>query len=98
MNIKTINQFRAAVRQGRWAWPGGYPTFFICSDGEALCHDCIRKERRQIIDSVANQIHDGWQVVGLDINWEDPELYCAHCDKRIESAYAEVEQDVCRNL
>ena len=26
---------------------------------------------------------------GQDVNWEDAELYCDHCSKRIESAYAE---------
>jgi hypothetical protein len=23
------------------------------------------------------------------VNWEDPDLFCVHCQKRIESAYAE---------
>jgi hypothetical protein len=30
-------------------------------------------------------------VEALDVNWEDPSLYCDHCGARIESAYAEVE-------
>jgi hypothetical protein len=25
----------------------------------------------------------------LEVNWEDPDLFCDHCGARIESAYAE---------
>jgi hypothetical protein len=28
-------------------------------------------------------------VVALEVNWEDPALYCDHCGNRIESAYVE---------
>jgi hypothetical protein len=28
-------------------------------------------------------------VEALDVNWEDPDLFCDHCGNRIESAYAE---------
>jgi hypothetical protein len=27
--------------------------------------------------------------VALEVNWENPELFCDHCGNRIESAYAE---------
>ena len=91
MEINTVNDFRKAVRQ-RYVWPGGYPTYFICNDGEALCHDCAKTERRLILDAIAYpEYRDQWEVIGLDINYEDPELYCAHCNARIESAYAEEE-------
>jgi hypothetical protein len=30
-------------------------------------------------------------VEALDVNWENPDLYCDHCGARIESAYAEVD-------
>jgi hypothetical protein len=89
MNIDTISDFRKAVRHGAYAWPGGYPTFFICADAGALCHACAKKERRSIIHSIKDDYGDGWRVVAMDVNWEDPELFCAHCNERIESAYAE---------
>lgn len=31
----------------------------------------------------------GWAIVGCDINWEDPDMQCAHTNERIPSAYAE---------
>ena len=82
---------RAAVRNGPYAWPGGYPTYFLCDDGEGLCHACAIENRRRVIESVATRSNDDWRAVALDINYEDPSLYCAHCNARIESAYAEDE-------
>ena len=89
MNIQTISDFRAAVRHGPYAWPGGYPLYFLCDDGAALCCKCVRKERRNILESVAHHTRDGWRVIGLNINYEDDSLYCDHCSEQIESAYGD---------
>jgi hypothetical protein len=75
----------------KYAWPGGYPVYYVTSDGAALCPDCVTKERAQITESIADNSNDGWQVVGADVNYEDASLYCDNCNKRIESAYAEDE-------
>ena len=72
-----------------YAWPGGYPRFFICADGAALSFDAAQANRRAIRRAIRTGYDDGWQVVGCDINWEDPALYCDHIGVRIESAYAE---------
>jgi hypothetical protein len=69
-----------------YAWPGGYPLFAITHDGAALCHHCCKTERETIGTTTGR---DGWGVVALEANWEDPDLYCGHCGDRIESAYAE---------
>jgi hypothetical protein len=61
------------------AWPGLYPMFYVDNEGEVLCPDCANK------DGYADTI------TGQDCNWEDPDLYCDDCNKRIESAYAEEE-------
>lgn len=74
------------------AWPGGYPTFLITADGDALCPGCVREELHQIIGACwENDAHGGWMPAAAEINWEDSALYCAHCGSRIESAYAEDE-------
>jgi hypothetical protein len=88
MLINNIRELRCAARNP-YAWPGGYPTYFLCDDGAALCHACLSKERRNIIHSVHHKQNDGWRVVALDINYEDSDLTCAHCDKQIESAYGD---------
>jgi len=35
MRIESISDFRAAIRNGAYAWPGGYPMFFVMADGGA---------------------------------------------------------------
>lgn len=89
MLINTTLEMKKALRAGPYAWPGGYPLFFICDDGAELCCTCARKEVVNIFGSIARKQSDGWRVIGQDINWEDPELFCANCNERIESAYAE---------
>jgi hypothetical protein len=69
-----------------YAWPGGYPLFAITNDGAALCKHCAKSERSSIGTTTGS---DGWTVEALDVNWEDPDLFCDHCGTHIESAYAE---------
>lgn len=69
------------------AWPGGYPLLYVANDGGVLCPKCVQAN----LDLCQDPDADGWNIVGHDINWEDPALYCDHCNGRIESAYAEDE-------
>jgi hypothetical protein len=90
MHIKTISDFRRAMRHGPYAWPGGYPCYFITADGGALSWRAAREERRLILTALRDRDSTGgWLVTGLDINWEDPALHCDHTGERIPSAYAE---------
>lgn len=84
-HIKAVKDFA----KHPYAWPGGYPCVAITSDGAALCADCVKKELGNIVTSIAQNLRDGWKVEGIDINYEDPDLYCDHCNERIESAYTE---------
>lgn len=70
-----------------YAWPGGYPLYGLTSDGATICNRCCRTERDSIATTTGS---DGFQLVGICPNFEDPFLYCDHCGGRIESAYAEV--------
>lgn len=85
--ISSVADFKATLRAGQWAWPGGYPMYLLCSDGAALCFACASKEARQVMWSIVNRARDGWRVVACDINYEDTELHCSDCSKPIESAY-----------
>lgn len=89
MVIKTISDFRAAMRNGAYAWPGGYPLYFVMDDGEALSFKAAKENVRLILESIAYDCRDGWRAVALDINWEDQDLVCAHTGERIESAYGD---------
>ena len=69
---------------------GGYPLYAVCEDSGVLCPKCCTKEAKLIMR--AGQDRDKqWQLAGVDVNYEDAELFCDHCNKRIESAYAEDE-------
>ena len=72
-----------------YAWPGGYPRYFITSDGEALSYEAAEQNTDQIAEAIDERGNSGWRVVGCDINWEDATLHCSDTGKRIESAYAE---------
>lgn len=86
--ITDTHQLRATLRHGAYAWPGGYPMYFITSDGAALSFEAVRENLRDVLDSVANRYNDGWRVVGCDVNYEDGDLTCAHSGKAIDAAYS----------
>lgn len=86
--IHSSAQFKSTLRAGAYTWPGCYPLYFICEDGGPLCFDCARKESRIIISSLRNNLRDGWSVSACDVNYDDSDLICSHCNGFIESAYA----------
>jgi hypothetical protein len=83
----TIQQFSKDLDEP-YGWPGGYPRYFITSDGAALSYDAARENRQIIEQSISEGCNDGWQVVACEINWES-ELICDHTSKLIESAYGD---------
>ncbi len=89
MDIRNISDFRRAMRAGPYAWPGGYPRYFVMDDGAAVSFDGARANLRQIIEAIAYRQANGWRVVGVDINWEDADLICAETGEPIPAAYAE---------
>lgn len=88
MRQYTIEQFKQDLCEP-YAWPGGYPRYFITSDGAAISYKSAIHNQKLIIDSINESLNDGWQVVGCDINWEDSGLYCDDTNEPIESAYAD---------
>ena len=70
-----------------YAWPGGYPMYYLARDNGVLCPACANgyTEGRDTKEQL--------EPVEADINYEDASLFCEHCNKRIESAYAEDEQE-----
>jgi len=93
MEIKSISDFRKAYRNGPTAWPGGYPCYFVTNDGASLSWRSAYYNRRNILESIARKLNDGWRIVGVDVNWENPALYCDDTGERIPSAYAEDEAE-----
>jgi hypothetical protein len=86
LKIDTVADFKATLRAGPYAWPGGYQMAFFTFDAEKLCFDCARKEARQIIHAIQHELMDQWTVIGSEVIYEgrDP---CSHCNKPIVGAY-----------
>jgi hypothetical protein len=72
-----------------YAWPGGYPLYAVMGDGEAICKNCAKKEYRIILSDTIQGYSKQWQVIGIDVNWENDKLACSHCGSIIESAYGD---------
>ena len=91
--IRSVAELKATLRNGEYAWPGGYPMFLLANDGGCLHFECVRKEFRNCVDSIKRHINDGWRIVGNDINYENNDMVCDHCGERIESAYGDQEKE-----
>lgn len=71
-----------------FAWPGGYPLFYVCKDGGVLSPEAVQAELALVLAAEADG-DDQWHVIAMDANWEDTNLYCDHTGNRIPSAYAD---------
>jgi hypothetical protein len=86
----TLKNVKEILRNGPYAWPGGYPLYFVTTDGAALSFKTVKEEWRNVVDAhLRRDSRCGWAIAGFDINYEDPNLYDDHSGDRIESAYAE---------
>lgn len=85
----TVKELIASLREGPFTSLGSYPKFYITADCEVLSHKAVMQNLYQIGRAMIRGNDTQWQIVAADINYEDPDLYCAETGKRIESAYAE---------
>lgn len=70
-----------------YAWPGGYPIYYVTEDAGLLCSDCANKNLKLTLGDDPQ-----WKIVAADINYEDF-LTCGNCSTIIESAYGAEEED-----
>ena len=85
----TLAEIKTALRNGKYAWPGGYPLYFVSTDGAALSFEGVRAEWHQVCWDYICGVNTGWRIAGVEVNWEDAELFCDATGNRIESAYAD---------
>jgi hypothetical protein len=91
MRAMTAIEFTQILESGPYAWPGGYPLYFIMADGEPLSFKAAIDEKDRILTELEDKCDPAWRPVAHEVNWEDGDLYCAHSNERIESAYEETE-------
>lgn len=85
--IKTVADVKATLRAGAFAWPGGYPLYFVTNHGCALSFDAVRDNLQSIMGDLVRD--DYCKIVGCDVNYEDDDLVCDHTGEPIESAYVD---------
>jgi hypothetical protein len=87
MNITNKLEFQEALSHGRYTSVGGYPVYFITSDGGCLCYKCAQAHEADILEAIENGDQaGGWHVSAVDVNWES-RLDCDNCSEQIEAAY-----------
>jgi hypothetical protein len=62
-----------------YAWPGGYPIFYLDNQNSVLCARCAQKNY--------SEPEPVFFIVAADANYENDSLYCDECSDRIECAY-----------
>ena len=68
-----------------YAFPGGYPIYYLSRDNGVLCPECANDYKK------GRDNEEQLKPVEVDINYENDSLYCDNCGRRVESAYAEDE-------
>lgn len=68
-----------------YAWPGAYPVYYQTKDCGTLCPSCANQELTRTLDADDAQFY----IVDQDINYEDTDMCCDHCNKGIPAAYAD---------
>lgn len=72
-----------------YAWPGGYPIYYLTADCGVLCPACANGP-----DAVRTCLCPGdkqWCLIAHAVHYEGPPLPCDHCGALIESAYGDPE-------
>jgi hypothetical protein len=95
LKIENELEFLECIAAGGYSTPGMYPLYFILADGDVMAFETAKNNEPWVLEAIAEREDyptGQWLVVGCEVNWEDPELYCSHEGTRIESAYAEPEE------
>lgn len=72
-----------------FAFPGGYPLVYLCTDGACLCPSCANEEDREAYNDDDDIAIDA-PVVSFFANYEDV-IYCDGCYAAMMGAYVEEE-------
>jgi hypothetical protein len=86
-SIGKLADLKACLRAGDYAWPGGYPLYYLTHDCAPLCPDCVRENYREVVSDFLSGARTGWRIEACDMLEGDPDIenwpYCEHCSKRI---------------
>jgi len=82
----SLSEVKSRLRTGPYVWPGGYPLFFVSTDGSTLSFAAVQQNWRQVVWDALNKADTGWTMDAVDVNWES-DLSCDVNNTPIERAY-----------
>jgi hypothetical protein len=85
--LRNLHDIKAALRYGAFAWPGGYPLYFIMADGDLATFEGVLSEWKNVVADTMAGHRSCWVPVAVDANFETPGLYCSITGALIEAAY-----------
>lgn len=91
MKIRNLHHLQRVLAAGPYAWPGGYPLYFVMADCEPMSFEAVAVNKGEVFAAFEEGGDDAWRPVFVQINWESTDLYCAHTGMQIEAAYVEEE-------
>jgi len=85
----TVDEFDTALKDGPYAWPGGYQKYFVMANGDAISYKAAEDNADKIREAIkTGDRHDtDWRPLCVDINYEDTDLRCIETDEPIPAAY-----------
>ena len=82
-----VNAIKDIIREP-FTSTGCYEKVMVATDGGCICHQCVKKEFWNILDSTRKDYRDGWQFAGVFLAEEvDGPIYCDHCNRTITEEY-----------
>ena len=81
-----LDRMRKEEKYDFYAWPGGYPLYYLSKDNSVLCPSCLNNH---FDESLEEEDNPEWFIVAYEINWESTDLYCEHCNQLISPAYGD---------
>ena len=84
----TRRELAQSLREGPYTSLGCYPKFWVTASGDTISYEGVMAEAKRYLKAEDKE----FTIVGCDVNWEDPRLYCDATGERITSAYAEPEE------
>lgn len=91
MKIRNLHHLQQILAAGPYAWPGGYPLYFVMADCEPMSFEAVRDNKAEVFAAFEEGGDVSWRPNFVQINWESSDLTCAHTGELIEAAYVDDE-------
>lgn len=88
MKINNLETLKMVLRNGPYAWPGGYPLYLVDIEGDCYHIDCVRRIFRGVVADTKYR-NGGYIMTNVEVNWENTAMWCYECHEIIDSAYGE---------